>query len=197
MLRFIFNAMTLLSLLIFVLATLFWVRGQFASDGVIRRTFSSSWRVSTSRSGVELMCVEDSVRIAATIGLAPGEVNWRTANLPPQSYSESLEFGTMMSANESGPQFEWLHIVWLRHPVRAMFGTGSVVFIHLPFWLLLLLSVPLPAMWLKRRRSLPHRRRRFGLCVHCGYDLRGVDARCPECGLPSGYATSPAPQPGA
>jgi hypothetical protein len=26
------------------------------------------------------------------------------------------------------------------------------------------------------------RRRQAGLCVHCGYDVRGMHERCPECG---------------
>lgn len=36
-----------------------------------------------------------------------------------------------------------------------------------------------------RRRLVVERRRAAGLCLNCGYDLRGGGARCPECGSPS------------
>jgi hypothetical protein len=54
--------------------------------------------------------------------------------------------------------------------------------VWLPMW-----SVWLPLAWVaavRARRTLRlRRRRRDGLCVACGYDLRGSADRCPECGL--------------
>jgi len=57
-----------------------------------------------------------------------------------------------------------------------------------PYWALLLPFLPLP-VWrlMKWRRSRRTRyRRRNGLCLSCGYDLRGTPDRCPECGTAIG-----------
>ena len=58
-------------------------------------------------------------------------------------------------------------------------------FYHLscPTWLATLLVGFYPALafvrWLSLQR--PKHRRKRGLCVTCGYDLRGSPERCPEC----------------
>jgi hypothetical protein len=54
-----------------------------------------------------------------------------------------------------------------------------------PYWALLVVSSVLPARqyrkWSRRRR-----RRERGLCVKCGYDLRGGGEKCSECGASVG-----------
>ena len=58
--------------------------------------------------------------------------------------------------------------------------TKAVAF---PHWLVVLLfSIPLCAAGgrVHRRRK----RKKLGLCVKCGYDLRASKDRCPECGMP-------------
>jgi hypothetical protein len=54
----------------------------------------------------------------------------------------------------------------------------------IPYWLLLMLTCPLPlwAMTIHRRRRNRASRRSRGLCEDCGYDLRATPGRCPECG---------------
>lgn len=67
-----------------------------------------------------------------------------------------------------------------------------------PCWFLLLLTGLPAALWLRalRRGRRRARRVRDGLCVGCGYDLRGSPGRCPECGRAAGAAGGSAP-PGA
>lgn len=53
-----------------------------------------------------------------------------------------------------------------------------------PSWTLALSLAVLPALAVRAavRRARRRRRSATGLCVDCGYDLRGTPGRCPECG---------------
>jgi len=68
-------------------------------------------------------------------------------------------------------------------PVPSTRMVWSIHSIRSPLWGPLLLFVTYPTLMLlfgPVRRSRPRRR---GLCVKCGYDLRGLPRpRCPECG---------------
>jgi hypothetical protein len=50
-------------------------------------------------------------------------------------------------------------------------------YVTLPLWMPVLASAASLSLLLFRRR-----RHRLGLCVACGYDLRGSPGKCPECG---------------
>jgi hypothetical protein len=69
--------------------------------------------------------------------------------------------------------------------------------IAIPFWVPTAIGVLLgiPALMLARRSAVRAHRRRYGLCISCGYDLRESKERCPECGweieAPKGTAPSP------
>ena len=60
---------------------------------------------------------------------------------------------------------------------------GSGWSFHVPYWAILLVTLPLPMnyVWVMLRRE---RRRNKGQCGGCGYDLRASAERCPECGTP-------------
>jgi len=63
-----------------------------------------------------------------------------------------------------------------------------LVFLRLPreiFFPVMCVLIVLPAgiiRWMSRRDSIREERFRRGLCLTCGYDLRGGHERCPECG---------------
>lgn len=54
--------------------------------------------------------------------------------------------------------------------------------IILPLWLPVLLFGAIPVALVTGRSALRRHRLTKGLCLACGYDLRGSTAACPECG---------------
>jgi hypothetical protein len=60
---------------------------------------------------------------------------------------------------------------------------GSLWNLAVPYWFVVSASAVPPVIWAWRLRRLK-RRRASGLCRRCGYDLRGIAGRCPECGEP-------------
>ncbi len=71
----------------------------------------------------------------------------------------------------------WRTSFWLGEIVPSAAATTAAF----PLWIPTLTFALLPAYAL-----LPYHRRRkrkkLGLCLQCGYDLRGSSGRCPECG---------------
>jgi len=61
---------------------------------------------------------------------------------------------------------------------RSWAGPMQATLISIPIWSLVCLSaLPTALLWYRDRRRMP------GLCVKCGYDLRGnASGVCPECG---------------
>jgi hypothetical protein len=66
-------------------------------------------------------------------------------------------------------------------------GTMTMATVDLRF--LCLMSSAFPACWILARSPSwlrARRRRRLGLCLRCGYDLRGSPGACSECGFERG-----------
>lgn len=85
-------------------------------------------------------------------------------------------------------------------PLAKSAGGGQVVYPLRPIWSGLLADTALfagaiGAVWFGVVLIRHRRRREYGRCGHCGYDLRGQlagNCRCPECGRPSPDVTRPA-----
>jgi len=63
----------------------------------------------------------------------------------------------------------------------SVFWTVHVRWWQVPYWFLALISA-LMLLPLIRHRLQRRRRRRGGLCLSCGYDMRASSGVCPECG---------------
>ncbi|MCH8965804.1 MAG: hypothetical protein IIB58_12630 [Planctomycetes bacterium] len=59
---------------------------------------------------------------------------------------------------------------------------SSHVGVSVPLWLLIILFSAQPLYVLFFHYHRPRKRKKLGLCLKCGYDLRGSKERCPECG---------------
>ena len=51
-----------------------------------------------------------------------------------------------------------------------------------PIWIICIPLLFVSQRWTRRALRTRYRTRR-GLCLNCGYDLRGTPGRCPECGI--------------
>src|SRR5204863_6586462 len=96
-----------------------------------------------------------------------------------------------------GPENDDVDVIWERsgliwyerHNTRLH---RTLIIAGAPFWMVTAATLVLPVFWIGRRMRSSFRRRRLerkGLCINCGYDLRGTPrgSACPECGL-SGLA---------
>ena len=55
--------------------------------------------------------------------------------------------------------------------------------LSIPYPVVALLLLVVPAVRVVARRRVASNRRRAGQCENCGYDLRATSGRCPECGI--------------
>ena len=103
----------------------------------------------------------------------------------------------------------WLGALWIGRdevPERGRYGSMGIALINwrlfvgyihrwptfhrgwygfiliLPFWMPAIISMSaLLCVYLPIHRR--RKRKKLGLCLKCGYDLRGSKERCPECGV--------------
>lgn len=68
--------------------------------------------------------------------------------------------------------------------------------VQAPIWMLIVLTGAWPVVRVGlcgARRVRSARRQRHGLCVECGYDLRGSGGKCPECGSATTHGSDQGP----
>ncbi len=178
-LRILPPAATALSLLLCALLIFLWVRsvGHVGSTYWIRPELSVE--VEQTDGVLGLIVARDS-------GLHPpvsdtdrlyGWFHWRNdmprgrdrAKLTVPSFNR-WGFGSFIAKTRGRPIGNW------------SIGGRTLVILHTPYWLPILLTAVPPSAGAARRLR---RRRRSGAgrCRACGYDLRATPDRCPECGM--------------
>jgi hypothetical protein len=112
------------------------------------------------------------------VGIWAGEgrvvLGWGMRDDPPPRWG--TWFRNFVRQQQIAPNTFWMSAGFYRHFGRSI---GNIV---VPSWLLVVVPAlpPVVALWRKTRRR--RTRLRLGLCLRCGYDLRGSNDRCPECG---------------
>ena len=116
--------------------------------------------------------------------------------VPPQKTEAGrLESHLVLFIHENGLTIEYGPYIWRTRPTYYFASFAGWGYAHhktanqeyrglmIPYWALLPLFATYPAVVFIRGPLRRWRRRRRGLCLNCGYNLRGLpEPRCPECG---------------
>lgn len=167
----LFTILSAVSLLLCITVGTLWVRSHWVADFISHRTVHRE-RPGFSEVGVE--SVWGSVHLTSLnspatlppsepVGLIYGTEEFQRVGVLRDTGARKWGFGYDDKANGSGMVY-WT--VWLPH------------------WLIVLSTAALPVAWALSQAKATKMRRRLkqGLCLNCGYDLRGTPERCPECG---------------
>ena len=156
--RRLFNILSALSLLLCVATTVLWVRSYWVQILWSHRGESGETYFVRSNDG----CIE----VMDTTGITV----W-----PWTGFHE-------FPADDSSNGFRWGYLgfdVHLQNPANT---TGPLWF-DTPDWFIYCITLVLPCLWYRSYRRNRDRKLK-GLCLTCGYDLRTIKDRCPECGTP-------------
>jgi hypothetical protein len=156
--RFIFNALTGLSLLMCVASAVLWVRSFWVSEGWPWTRGDSTLIVGTMRGtlSLEWMHTVTTGWHAHYAAYGPVDAKWMVNHSP--SHWHGFAFGRIAYGPVLG------NLVYFLIPCSALVGLTALL--------------PLARVYAHyfRRKKVP------GLCASCGYDLRATPDQCPECG---------------
>ena len=184
--RIIFNAFTVVSLVLCMGVVALWVRSYFVFDAVAG---------CVSETPTSETCVQ-ALSNRGAISLRRFDLTLTSA-APPPGYRlrDGLQFDVGQKQHWTrGDPFPWgldrFHYLlgfrrhdgtYRRRPLPDVTMVERDRGITLPHWLPMVAAAGAPALWWRASRK-GRMRRHAGLCVTCGYDLRGTPDRCPECG---------------
>ena len=142
--------------LILCLATVgLWVRSYWVSDTLVRYDNRESW--------------DRHWWVQSESGYVLGGRRYQATNFSDSSASDRW----LYYAAPPEPDFK-LRYLFSVHPGNLLIQSAH--------WMLVILFALAPIYWLLGPWRRQEKRRKLGLCLNCGYDLRASPQRCPECG---------------
>jgi hypothetical protein len=186
MIRRVFTAASILSLLLCATTAALWVRSHYRVDVITREAFQTDRQrngyptaYAMSENGAVAVDVVRDSSIASRLPCS----RWTGGSDPAEQLASNLVGSPLGSLNGG------VHGVHLgRYGFRYDKSRGGVPFwdeykVVVPYWALVIPNLLLPGLW-TWRRIVRAQRVPKNHCQNCGYDLRASTERCPECGTP-------------
>jgi hypothetical protein len=177
--RYTLNALTILSLLLFLATLTVWVRSYRTRDLItyfidVGPQRQIEWHAGSNYSW--LWAGFGRTMRPSSLPTAQGLRWWHddAEAMTEQEVSSSL--GSLPPQINLPP----LKVRWTRRLAQPGDTIWTFVIVT-RLWLLSLLSAILPGVYVLRLK-IRYARRRSGACPSCNYDLRATPDRCPECG---------------
>jgi hypothetical protein len=164
--RSLLNFAAWVSVLLCVATAVFWMRSYWWRD-------MWDWSTTTGRAGI------DSFRGRVGIG------ELRITPATSLSIPRGMRVGSEPAESAGYMKSTWFWYAGLQGVDVAPRGSWSVRDLRIPHWWFILATLVIPWCALRSHR-LQAGRKRKGLCLNCGYDLRATPGRCPECGAVPG-----------
>jgi hypothetical protein len=164
--RRLFNAVTVLSLLLCLAVLLLWVRSRSITDEITGKLGSSGLWIGTSYT-------HDWGQLRCSVWTPSLYSEWQLSHRP------TIRPGPRRALVDAAPGWAFLGFHYSAGRTKIP-PNETLHSVGLPFWFIAaLLAVP-TVVYLRKRRM--QRERSGGYCANCGYDLRVRTDRCPECG---------------
>ncbi len=121
--------------------------------------------------------------------LTEGRLRWApyaTAKFPVDEYGrqgvELTMYPPEIMLTLTHPQINQQHR-WYWEGYRGLRTRFQPMARAVPLWMPAFLFAAIFCLCRPLRHIRRRKRKKLGLCVKCGYDLRGSEDRCPECGM--------------
>jgi hypothetical protein len=190
--RILLNALTALSLILFVAVVALWVRSYWVSDDVTRESADGegfwSWSFAHAGRG-RLLLVRHTIAYSSGGNRHPAGLRWDRKAGPPSADWPMIAAGA--GSDVVGWQFAGFGHRW--RDEQKLYGADRCDWVTLPIWFAAAVTgaVSAPGSAAHARRRRRRWRERRGLCPTCGYDLRATPDRCPECGMMASKVSAP------